>query len=232
MKNENGSIVIWLLIGMLLFAALGMAMMQGSRTSAVSLSKEEASTYAKMVISQGEELKGAVKRMTLRGCDNEDISFENDIDVNYVNINNPPDTCKVFNPSGGGLNFPVVSFNDGTQWVFTGNNRLNTPAGGANNERDLIAVLGGLDEQTCRSLNEILGINPPTYTLDEADHFTLNKFTGTFPPGSGPAVNAGAGFGTAFHGKQQGCLKSITASPPAQSTLPGVYYYVVSLITR
>lgn len=77
-------------------------MSQGSRTSTSGLSNEKIATYARQIISYGNELKQSVKRLSLGGIGASEISFENPVVGTYANANCTQESCKVFSAVGGG----------------------------------------------------------------------------------------------------------------------------------
>ena len=103
--TENGNAIVMIMIAIALFAALGVAFSNTSRTSTSFISDEEAKAYANQIIAYGNEIKSAVKRLRLRGCSDTEISFENPVTaVNYNNPNAPANnSCHVFDGNGGGL---------------------------------------------------------------------------------------------------------------------------------
>lgn len=164
-----------ILIATALFAAVGVAMMEGSRGTTSMLTDEQEKVYANQIIAYGNEIKSVVKRLQLRGCTDTQISFENSVDTGYANTNNPPDKCKVFHPSGGGLIWmkPPEGALD-SQWeVVTGitNTRFDLPAYSGNLEvvglgtdcaaascSDLVLLITNLSEDICEEINTRLGI--------------------------------------------------------------------------
>lgn len=108
--GQRGNAIVWILVGVALFAALGFAFTSSSRTSSSLLSDTEAEAYATQIIQYGNEVKAAVKRLQLRGCTDTEISFENDVITGYTNPNAPDNkSCHVFNIAGGGLNWKEIN---------------------------------------------------------------------------------------------------------------------------
>lgn len=105
--TQNGNAIALILIAVALFAALGYAFSNTSRTSTSFITDEEVHAYANQIIAYGTDVKSAVKRLQLRGCSDTEISFENPIStINYTNANAPSDnSCHVFDSNGGGLQF-------------------------------------------------------------------------------------------------------------------------------
>lgn len=229
--SERGSAIMMLFLAIGLFAALAYAFMQGSRTSANVVTNEKAKSNASEIVAYANDLRMAVKRLKARGCTDEQISMKNDIVAGYDNTNNPPTTCEVFNSAGGAMVFKKPIANDGSDWMFTSINRLHSPTTYGNDNTDLIAVLGGLDTETCKAINQLanIGTSSSDGIPKENDYFRTDKYVGTYSTG-GPALSSNAEPG--IWGKTFGCIRSVTASPPADSTQPDVLYFFSALNIR
>lgn len=209
MKNEKGSIVVWLLVGVLLLAALSVVMMQGSRTSQVSLTSEEAKTYAKMIIAQGEEVKATIKRMQFRGVKDTDFDFGNTVygrmDGNLLNSpnHNPnclTDTCRVFSVSGGGLQPSMINSTayavydpamqaPGSTFMIKGSwfpmyaslHGVGTPVS------ELVYYNAYIKREVCMAINDLLGIpnpnnRPPSFTAGSGAFYLSGAPFPTYTP--------------------------------------------------
>ena len=111
-NTQSGNAIVIILIAIALFAALGVAFSNTSRTSSSFLSDEEAKAYANQIIAYGNDVKSAVKRLQLRGCSDTEISFENNIESGYENPNAPTNkSCHVFDIAGGGFNWISIPTN-------------------------------------------------------------------------------------------------------------------------
>ncbi len=209
MKNENGSIVIWVLVSLMLFAALSFVMMQGSRTSSVSLSSEEARTYAKMIVAQGEEVKSAVKRMQFRGVKDTDFGFDNTV---YMRLNgdlmNAPnhnpncttDSCKLFKPSGGGLQPSMI--NDAAYGVYSPAMEASGSTftvkgiwfpmyaslyGVGTGVSELVYYNAYIKQEVCMAINDMLGVpnpdgKPPSFTAGSGSFYISGAAFPTYSP--------------------------------------------------
>lgn len=129
--NQNGNAIFIILVAVALFAALGYAFSNTSRTSTSFITGEEAKAYVNQIIAYGNEVKSAVKRLQLRGCSDTEISFENSFVSGYTNGNSPTDrSCHVFDTQGGGLTYvappegilqkPSPMTTEYGDWFFTG----------------------------------------------------------------------------------------------------------------
>lgn len=218
MNSERGSVVIMIFIGMLLFAALGFAMMQGSRTSTSMMDSEQARTYARQIVSTGTELKQGIKRLSLRGIQDGNISFESSTTgATYTNGGCGTPSCKLFEPSGGGLTPPTspAQANDGSAWLFTTGE---VPGIGNSGTPELIALLPNVDAAVCGAINTMTEFGAGNGAIpQESDVINLTPFTGTYSPTI-------MDDGTYFSGKSQGCFQG-GGTPPTTA----YYYYAVVL---
>lgn len=218
--SQSGSVIIWILIAVTLFAALGFAMMQGSGSNTSMLADESEDTLARQVVADGNNLQQAVRRISLMGTTATAISFENTADTSYANAACTKAKCKVFDSAGGGVNWTTYSTrtNDGSAWLFTAN-RINNV--GNTGTTDLVAFLPNVKVGICKKINELVGFgtagaNPP----QEQNTVDLTKFTGTY----GAVVMDDAG--SIFEGKLQGCFQG--GGTPSNTS----YYYFQVLLAR
>jgi len=183
-NTQNGNAIVLILVAIALFAALGVAFSNTSRTSSSFLSDAEAEAYANQIIAYGNDVKSAVKRLQLRGCSDTEISFENNVVAGYENPNSPTDkSCHVFDVAGGGLQWqeaPPPYANTGplfyegkyayiynTEWQGNGATCGNQECG------DLLLILSSLDQKICSIINIQLNLqNTPTDTTYGGVQFT------------------------------------------------------------
>ncbi len=180
-NSQNGNAIVLIMIAVALFAALGYAFSNTSRTSSKLFTDEEASAYANQIIAYGNEIKSAVKRLQLRGCGDTEISFENRLG-NYINASAPADnSCHVFDLAGGGVTWKpapetwrtvaedvlVPWFNGETSVVNVGSS-----------ESELILYITDLEYSICEEINEsVNGAAPSPETISA---HTIG-FNGTYP---------------------------------------------------
>lgn len=171
--SQSGSAIIWVLMAVILFAAVGVALSYNSRTSTGIISGEQARAYAQQIIAYGNELKAATKRISLRGFSDGEISFENTL---YVSASNAPtftsshsncasESCKIFSPSGGGLTPMRIPAAAATTETLTQPNQAGEVrflslsfVGAGTSQNDIVMRVIFLDKNVCMKLNEILGV--------------------------------------------------------------------------
>jgi hypothetical protein len=242
-NTQKGSAIVWVFIAVGLFAALSFTFMQSNRTSTNLIDDEKTAAYANEIIAYGNEVKNAVKRLQLRGCDETEISFENDIwkqlNGNEIhpaghNPNAPTDeSCHVFSNNGGQIQarrfqngiisptgLPVTAWQPGSSLAWYG-----AFEDVGTSEADLSFEVNLIDETTCKKINDILGINHTSIPDDNCSPAECQLYNGVFPTGLGLAW---ADEDTAVKGKKSFC----SHTPAGWGGLPNIYYYNNVLIAR
>lgn len=220
MEHEKGSILIWIFVVMLLFAALGYVAMQGSRTSGAMMGTEQAKSYAKQIIAQGEETKSAIKRLQYRGCRDTQISFENGgAQVNP--LAQPGNRCHVFHPAGGGLtvrNAPLAALDPGGTGTFNYTADVQVEGNGTP-AADLMMRTPFIRREVCLAINDVMGVaNPGGEPPVDSHTNPAGSFVGVYGATSANAIGDDAGSGLA--GKSVFCRNN------------GGYQYVHVLLAR
>lgn len=221
-NHEKGSAILWVLVAVALFAALNFAFNSNSRTSTSLLSDAEAEAYANQIIQYGNEVKSAVKRLTLRGCSDTEISFENDIVSGYTNPNSPADkSCHVFDVAGGGLSWenPPTNSLDKTHLSLSGYDQyffsnllqvLNVGTDCSNGSCTELAInLSHVDYTVCEAINKNLS-HAANLSISEGignlDYDTNDKFQGTYTFFAGANASIlGDQTGSIEIGRKSGC---------------------------
>jgi len=211
--SEKGAVAFYILLAIVLLAALTYAVSQGSRTGANSITEDQARLAASEILDYGNTVARAVQKLKLRGCSDTEISFQNNVVSGYTNGTNT--ACQVFHTDGGGINYiqpSELARWPGSDWAFSGQVPVSQIG---SSEPELIMVLRMNDTamNACTTINDKLGVSnvagePPT------DDFSFGtKFTGTY--------SAGAGIGTAeLIGQTTACT---------QNSLGGFHFYQVLL---
>lgn len=92
---QRGNVMIIILVAIALFAALAYAFTQGSRGNITFVQREINNASAVNSQQCGQAINAAIKRLSLRGCEN--ISTE----IEIADILDPK--CAIYHPEGGGL---------------------------------------------------------------------------------------------------------------------------------
>lgn len=162
-NTEQGNAIFLIIVAVALFAALGYAITNTSRTSTSLLTDEETTAAANQILAYGNEIKTAVRRIELRGCDETEISFENNIVAGYTNPNAPASRkCHVFDIAGGGLTWQTFG---NAEVIFSGANVINGVGKDTASDTELGFFIRDLATSTCIKINDNLGnnltVNPP-----------------------------------------------------------------------
>lgn len=188
-RSESGNALLYVLIGIALFAALMFTFSRSGSEGTSNISKQEVKIAASDLISYSESIEKAVNRLRLNGVSESDIDFQNDIVSGYTNANCADGTCEIFDIAGGQQIWqtPQSKSNDGSAWAITGAMRVNGVGtdGAAASNAELVMVAPNVNKSVCVEINNRLGItNPsgdPPQTSGDADPST--KFVGTYAAG-------------------------------------------------
>lgn len=116
-SSQSGSALLFILIGVALFAALSYVVATSSRTGNSSISKQESAKIAATeIFNYGAQVKGALEDLMLsEGCSLTQISFWTDkapgynmawMNLYYDNPNSPADrSCHIFDSDGGNVTY-------------------------------------------------------------------------------------------------------------------------------
>lgn len=180
MKNSSGNILFLILIAVALFATLGYAVIQSTRSGGGDASKETNTVNAASLSQYTASLRAAVQRMVVSGVAVTDLEFNPPSD--FANCTSPS-VC-VFHPDGGGVIYQTMPMNlinnsgvnSGGAWNFT----LNVEVQNVGNTSywdiqtsELIAFIVGIKEDLCKKINQKLGL--PFDPLPNIQDNTLGK---------------------------------------------------------
>ncbi len=175
-SSERGSAIIMLFIALALFAALGFAFMQGSRTSTTMITDQQAKVNAQQLVAYANDVKMAVKRLQLKGCTETQISFQSASAPDptwYENPNSPADkSCHIFEANGGGLawqNPPAPHYEPSVDPALFATRKYGYVTGyqligigtscasAACTDLILLMASNKMDLNTCNKINELVG---------------------------------------------------------------------------
>lgn len=236
---QGGSALFWILIGVALFAALGLAVTRGMRGGGEEVIAEEAARLRAVAIVQyGNSLRAAVQALRVEGVAPDRLSFETPLLSGYANSACGDDSCRVFG-TGGGVAYraPDSGWLDSAQsaqplygqWYFpaqlcaqgVGSGGAGCDSDGADNE-DVVAILPWVRREVCAAINEKLGLanpgDPPPVEVGNGWAAGHPKFTGGFADGA--VLEQG--------GRMAGCFAGNGAATPPG----GAYAYFQILAPR
>jgi len=246
--RQTGNALLFVLIGIVLFAALAYTF-SGSSRSTAKISFEDAQLNAQAILSYAEKVSGAVQNISLQNsCLASQISFENPTVAGYANAGSPanPNKCRVFDADGGGMLYrepPAVALDTVAaataaavpyaagglvgQYFFTGKACVDNvgtgpfatcAADGLDNE-ELLLVAPWVNAEVCAAINTILG-NTAALLQDTGASFDDTRFTGVFADG----FAIGAAASTTY---QNGCYQSLAGATPGAG-----YHFYYTLLAR
>lgn len=160
--TQNGNVFFIILLAIFMMGALSYAVFQGSRTSAVTLSADQAKLASSEILAFADVVGKSVQTLRLRGCADTQISFE---PIPYhVNPLAPSDkSCNVFDTNGGKVTYvhsdPSWIVNGSTtEWWFNGETAVE---GLGTSNPELIFWISNLKPEICQALNQkVLGKDP------------------------------------------------------------------------
>lgn len=194
-KNpQSGNVFLVILVGIVLFAALGFVVSQSMRSNVNDISAERVRLAAQDMISYGDKLRGGLKDMIItNGCSDTEITFEgatyHSQGAGYVNPSAPASQkCHLFNASGGGLKL-LTPGNDtlaASTLLFIGQHcyeGMGTgPAPCPDTSKELEFNMVDIPLELCIAINKFADIGAPGATppAENYNADTSNKFTGTY----------------------------------------------------
>ncbi len=220
--SERGNILLYILLAVVLLAALTYAVAGTSRSGGIThLSDSKASTLSTEILTYANHLKTAISKLSLRGCTETQINFENTVVAGYVNATAPvDDSCDVFAASAGAVTWvtPPDDMNDGTPWFYTGAAVAHNSNGYASSnsaaDADLVMMISGLPQNLCTKINKQLGITGTP--INDSTYGDTTKFQGSYsyaedinglPEASQPSPCSAPSTAQNFCGRDAGCFR-------------------------
>ncbi len=156
-NNENGNVLIIILLAIVLIGALTVAI-QGTSKQNAHIDNETLILRISEVQRYAAELERGITFIMQNGFSESDIRFSHpNANSDYGDL--PADADKsdqLFDREGGAAKYrlPPKNINDGSQWEFYGHTAL--PEAGSN-AAELIAVLPNVTLSFCKKINSIIG---------------------------------------------------------------------------
>lgn len=224
-QTESGNVMFYILIAIVLLAALSYAISQGGRTGAQNLTGDRERLLATEIIDYADTVKKTVQMLRLRGSQFSDLSFASD-DLAGYGVSGTAPAHEIFNTAGGAALYKKPDDSAlalPSDWIFTATNEVENvgTTGGAADNADLLMILQPLKKSVCITLNERLSVtNPAGDPPVDTDIDTAVPFTG----GAGFAQTIGNEAGSAsLAGHNAGCFRE---------TASGNYYFYQVLLAR
>lgn len=219
MKNsENGNVLFYILIAVVLLAALSFAVMQSGRGNISAVTEEKARMLATEIIEYSNTVANATAQLRLRRVRDTDLCYDN-VGWGVANYPNPScsdDATKIFGLKGGGvtwMNAPALAMDSAMTpdnlWHIYGNNAVQevgtTCAGDAC--ADLILVADELRLEICMQINNLLKVDNPFDAPPIDTQIGTTRFIGAYT-----YTRTLGDESTALRGKTGGCFLNTSNS--------------------
>lgn len=183
-KNESGNAFVYVLIAVVLFAALYMMLgsMGGGNSKTGLVSAEKQKLLASEILSYASQAKNSVDYMLMAGIEPEDITFYTDSDPEFSN-DTVPYIYMLHHPQGGGLDIghlPEKTKNgdagesgQATGWYI---GKFNNIEWSSSTDHDIVAVAYNITEDICKIINKTLAGDETIPAMDgEARKFFVDS---------------------------------------------------------
>ena len=243
---QSGSVIIWILVCVAMFAALSFTVANMMRGGGTGVNEELTRVQASEIVAYTETMRRAAQALRVDGHNVTEISFENEYVSGYANPRCGGDECRMFGSAGGGVNYNVPSedwldksFIGETyyrEWHFApdvcvagvGRGIAGCAADTEDNE-DLVVFLPYVKKSICVEINRQLGIentdgNPPADVGCPWDSGTEKRFTGAFEEGE----SIESSVPETLEGRQTGCFQMGVCG----ALTDPVYHYYQVLVAR
>lgn len=156
-KSQSGNAMIYVLIAIVLFAALSFTFSRQTDTGeAGGLDDAKAEMYATQMIAYATSTKSALDQMIFSGASIDDLNFTL---PSQAGFNNAPTITKVYHPDGGGLNSAALAsaaikqnIADPVAGWYMG--RFNNVEWTKTTGQDVILVAFQIKKEVCEKIND------------------------------------------------------------------------------
>ncbi len=240
---QNGSALIYVFVGVLLFAALVLSFSRGMQQTPGDVDTKTAKVVVTEFLSYGNAVQGAIEKLARNGCSEQDLKFYHpdfDTPTDYSGqadyLTPPNNKCHIFDPDGGHVKWQKPSqymvTNPASDYLFSGVYGVQEVGNSTCPDTELMMILK-VNQAFCLEYNNALGIENPNDAPPQQ--------AGADPYGSNPNPAASAKFGSSS-GTTFGCGDFIggVATPELtgktrgcyQSTTSNSYYAYYVLLSR
>ncbi|NCO03876.1 MAG: hypothetical protein GW903_06765 [Alphaproteobacteria bacterium] len=167
-NTQSGAVFYYILLAVVLIAALTYFVARDNRASVGLLSDDQARITANEIIEYGNMLASTVQKLKLRGCSDIEISIQRDWNGNgsiqddagdNYNPNAPSDkSCHIFDINGGNINF-----RDFSPYLYRISSTHRIESLGCSDPNDscpeLLFGLRHMSEIVCHAINKKLGFS-------------------------------------------------------------------------
>ncbi len=222
-RHESGNVLYYIMLAIVLLAALSLAISRGGRGSIQSLTGDRERLLATEIMGFGDLVSKATSQLRLRGVSFSQLSYAADGLAGGYGVYGAAPESEIFNPSGGAITYkppPDDAMTAPGNYIFTAANEIKQVGTtcGTDACADLIMLGGPLQPGVCTSINSLLHIDNPSGDAPvdtEADITTL--FAGGATPYSKTIGDDSGSAGLTGH--TSGCFKDDASG--------GYYFYQV-----
>lgn len=225
-RNERGNAFFFVILGIVLFAALIFTVSRGMSENPGKISERQGKIYASELMGIAQQYGRGVQKLLQRGCSENEISFENPEIATYVNGDAPSDkSCHMFDPAGAGLSWKTVNSGAVDAGIAAEEPSYDGHVGEiAVIKSDAVENLGSaspelvlsfpfLKKEICEMINRSLGI-PGDLPEDDLDGWAAGgHFQGTFATGGAVKTIGDTVASAALEEKPAFCVTSTDATP-------------------
>lgn len=189
-SSERGSAIVYIFIGVALFASLIFMFSRSNQNSTQIVTTQQSTIFASDILQYANKLEKTTQKLILNGCSEAEISFKNDIVAGYSEAQSPVDFhCHIFNSAGGNMSFESFSgivqdfgpLTSPEKIAFT----TSAITGVGSTDPDLVfIIMAGISPAVCSAINQKLGVSQvqtgvwtPQWSSTSS---ALTKFDGTF----------------------------------------------------
>lgn len=207
--QERGNALIYVLLAIVLFAALSFLLSRQTDTGEASyLSQEKVELYATQLISHATQVRQVIEQMVYSGTDIEELNFVLPSDGTFEDGS---DIHKVYHPDGGGLNYKPLPaeaiaqvsatppagwylgvFNN-VEWTALGPGNTAGQGGAAAPYTDAILVAYQIPEAICAKINEKLGVSGIPSMTDSIKETMIDDSTAGYGGGANTDLTTDSG---------------------------------------
>ncbi len=187
-STESGNALIYVLIAIVLFAALNFTLTRQTDTGETGvLSEDKAELYATQLISYSAQTKSAVDQMLFTGIDIDDLDFTDPSAAGFSTGTQSDRIKRIFHPEGGGLTkgrlddaVTTSAISDPVSGWYIG--RFNNVEWTSSSADDVILVAYQIKEEVCALINEKITGSSTIPTMGDSIKETMiddSLYTGT-----------------------------------------------------
>lgn len=207
-SSETGSAIVYVFIGILLFALLAFAFSRGMNSSSNSAGTSSAKPKAIEIMNRADAIARSVNMLLVKGCSINEINFYSDhfTQSGSANPNAPADdSCDVYSQKGGKLKWegcpePTMC---GDPYLYAPMVPESMVVDGVGDKPEDLVYLVLVKKDVCIAINSMLNMPTKDFAYTSVDG---GIYKGTFTKNNAlPNVGYG-GDEAAYYGKTAGCL--------------------------